>query len=89
MSGCLFFAAADCSSQHIFTQELSEYAAEGISSSTIMFKDNQATLDLFLRKLGLFALLDEETRFPKGMVCVASEPITHGLQAPTRALLKR
>lgn len=53
--------------QHIFSQELSEYESEGISSVHVLFKDNQPTLELFVRKpLGLFALLDEESRFPKG-----------------------
>ncbi|XP_071961883.1 myosin-IIIb-like isoform X2 [Antedon mediterranea] len=52
--------------QRIFAWELQEYSQEGIPKSSIKFTDNQATLDLFLGKpLGIFAILDEESRFPK------------------------
>ena len=54
--------------------ELAEYAGEGIDVVSILFKDNLPTLDLFLRKpIGLFVLLDEETKFPKGL---ALSPMT-------------
>ncbi|XP_033103170.1 myosin-IIIb-like [Anneissia japonica] len=53
--------------QRIFAWELQEYAQEGIPKSSIKFTDNQPTLDLCLSKpLGIFSLLDEESRFPKG-----------------------
>ncbi|CAL4059864.1 unnamed protein product, partial [Meganyctiphanes norvegica] len=52
--------------QHIFTWEQQEYMAEGIEVSIIKFADNRPVLDLFLAKpMGLLALLDEESRFPK------------------------
>eukprot|EP00041_Stephanoeca_diplocostata_P037620 m.1430320 g.1430320 ORF g.1430320 m.1430320 type:complete len:1775 (-) comp25073_c0_seq5:163-5487(-) len=52
--------------QHIFAWELATYAKEGIDAGQVSFKDNQALLDMVLSKpLGIFALLDEESRFPK------------------------
>ncbi|XP_033640146.1 myosin-IIIb-like isoform X1 [Asterias rubens] len=52
--------------QRIFAWELTEYASEGVSHAKIKFQDNQPVLDLFLAKpLGLFSILDEESRFPQ------------------------
>ena len=60
--------------KYIFKLELQECADEGIELTPMMtnddlptsFQDNQIILDLFLEKrTGLFALLDEESRFPK------------------------
>lgn len=40
--------------------------AEGIPVNLIEFADNRPVLDMFLsRPLGLLALLDEESRFPR------------------------
>eukprot|EP00729_Bicosta_minor_P004248 gene4248-12397_t len=51
---------------HVFVAEQDEYKREGVDVSKIAFSDNQSTLDLFLAKKGsIFAILDEETRFPK------------------------
>jgi len=51
---------------HVFVAEQDEYAREGVDVSKITFADNQPTLDLFLAKKGsIFAILDEESRFPK------------------------
>ncbi|XP_014669755.1 PREDICTED: myosin-IIIb-like [Priapulus caudatus] len=52
--------------QHIFAWEMAEYKAEGIDGSNIDFIDNRPVLDMFLAKpMGLLALLDEESHFPK------------------------
>ncbi|PFX28944.1 Myosin-IIIa [Stylophora pistillata] len=52
--------------QQIFSWELEEYRSEGISLERISFTDNRPVLDMFLQKpIGLLALLDEESRFPK------------------------
>lgn len=52
--------------QHIFTWEQQEYMAEGIPVDLVEFSDNRPVLDLLLcRPLGLLALLDEESRFPR------------------------
>ncbi len=48
----------------IFLQQ--EYKNEGIDGSDVQFVDNRAVLDMFLAKpVGLLALLDEESHFPK------------------------
>ncbi|XP_063238781.1 myosin-IIIb-like [Bacillus rossius redtenbacheri] len=52
--------------QHIFTWEQQEYMAEGIPVDLVEFSDNRPVLDMLLsRPLGLLALLDEESRFPR------------------------
>lgn len=45
---------------------LKEYVNEGVPVESIQFVDNKPVLDLFLSKpMGLLALLDEESRFPR------------------------
>eukprot|EP00730_Choanoeca_flexa_P008283 TRINITY_DN12472_c0_g2_i1.p1 TRINITY_DN12472_c0_g2~~TRINITY_DN12472_c0_g2_i1.p1 ORF type:complete len:1505 (+),score=543.11 TRINITY_DN12472_c0_g2_i1:223-4737(+) len=52
--------------QHIFASEQNVYAEEGIQAAAISYKDNGPLLDMILgRPLGLFALLDEESKFPR------------------------
>ncbi|CAB4009295.1 myosin-IIIa isoform X2, partial [Paramuricea clavata] len=52
--------------QYIFTMEMNEYQKEGIPTSKIIINDNKHMVDLFLqRPMGLLALLDEESGFPK------------------------
>ncbi|KAF4520317.1 hypothetical protein B566_EDAN004377 [Ephemera danica] len=52
--------------QHIFTWEQQEYMAEGIPVDLVDFADNRPVLDMLLsRPMGLLALLDEESRFPR------------------------
>ncbi len=52
--------------QHVFAWEQQEYLNEGIDGSEINFTDNRPVLDMLLAKpMGLLALLDEESRFPK------------------------
>ncbi|XP_041374247.1 myosin-IIIb-like [Gigantopelta aegis] len=52
--------------QHIFVWEMQEYKNEGIDASDVGFVDNRPILDMFLMKpMGLLALLDEESHFPK------------------------
>ena len=44
----------------------SEYKSEGLSGIDVSFIDNHPLLDMFLMKpIGLLALLDEESHFPK------------------------
>eukprot|EP00118_Oscarella_pearsei_P021084 m.234434 g.234434 ORF g.234434 m.234434 type:complete len:2256 (+) comp40110_c0_seq18:209-6976(+) len=53
--------------RHIFSLEQSEYEAEKINWSRIPFVDNQVVLDLLAMKpMNLLAIVDEESRFPKG-----------------------
>ncbi|XP_065199418.1 unconventional myosin-VIIa-like isoform X2 [Sycon ciliatum] len=52
---------------HIFKLEQAEYEAENISWSHIPFVDNQEVLDLLcMKRMNILALVDEESRFPKG-----------------------
>lgn len=54
--------------QHIFTWEQQEYMSEGLHvvGGLVEFSDNRPVLDMLLsRPLGLLALLDEESRFPR------------------------
>lgn len=52
--------------------------AEGININLIEFIDNRPVLDMFLaRPLGLLALLDEESRFPRASdsTLIGNQPI--------------
>nr|XP_058950063.1 unconventional myosin-VIIa-like [Pocillopora verrucosa] len=53
--------------QHIFKLEQEEYNKEDIKWQHISFVDNQNVLDLLAQKpMNIIALVDEESRFPKG-----------------------
>ncbi|XP_073401620.1 unconventional myosin-X-like [Dendrobates tinctorius] len=52
--------------KHIFSLEQLEYNREGIHWEAIDWMDNAECLDLVEKKLGLLALINEESRFPKG-----------------------
>ncbi|XP_059179629.1 myosin-IIIb-like [Physella acuta] len=52
--------------QHIFAWELEEYKNEEIDATEVAYVDNRPILDMVLSKpVGLLALLDEESHFPK------------------------
>jgi myosin-5 len=52
--------------QHVFKLEQEEYVREQIDWTFINFSDNQPCIDLIEGKLGVLALLDEESRLPMG-----------------------
>ncbi|KAJ8004413.1 hypothetical protein DPEC_G00135460 [Dallia pectoralis] len=52
--------------KHIFSLEQLEYNREGIQWEAIDWSDNAECLDLIEKKLGMLALINEESRFPKG-----------------------
>ena len=52
--------------QHVFKLEQEEYVREKIDWTFIDFSDNQPCIDLIEGKLGILALLDEESRLPMG-----------------------
>jgi len=52
--------------QHIFKSELEEYEREGVPSRDVSFVDNLPLIELFLEPQGLFAKLDDESKFPQG-----------------------
>jgi myosin heavy subunit len=52
--------------QHIFQWEQEECEKEGVVLGSISYTCNQPILDVFLGKnVGLLAILDEESRFPR------------------------
>jgi len=52
--------------QHVFKLEQEEYVREQIDWKFIDFSDNQPCIDLIENKMGVLALLDEESRLPMG-----------------------
>ncbi|KAI0747719.1 P-loop containing nucleoside triphosphate hydrolase protein [Daedaleopsis nitida] len=52
--------------QHVFKLEQEEYVREKINWTFIEFSDNQPCIDIIEGKLGVMALLDEESRLPSG-----------------------
>ncbi|XP_070539316.1 myosin-VIIa-like [Ptychodera flava] len=67
--------------RHIFKLEQQEYDREGIKWQHIQFVDNQDTLDLLASKpMNIIALIDEESKFPKGTDRTMLEKLTrqHG-----------
>ncbi|KAF7668363.1 hypothetical protein LDENG_00016100 [Lucifuga dentata] len=52
--------------RHVFQLEQEEYIREDLAWSRIEFSDNQMCINLIEGQLGLFDLLDEECRMPKG-----------------------
>ena len=56
--------------RHIFKLEQEEYNMEAINWHHIEFVDNQEALDLIaIRPLNLMSLIDEESKFPKVLIC--------------------
>ncbi|OCH95234.1 hypothetical protein OBBRIDRAFT_816659 [Obba rivulosa] len=51
---------------HVFKLEQEEYVREKINWTFIEFSDNQPCIDVIEGKLGVMALLDEESRLPSG-----------------------
>jgi myosin heavy subunit len=53
--------------EHIFKLEQDEYKSQGVVVADTAFKDNQPCLDMLeMKNTGVFAMLDEEIRVPKG-----------------------
>ncbi|CAF1289999.1 unnamed protein product [Adineta steineri] len=51
--------------EHIFLQEEQDYRTESVSCEKVEFQNNEDLIELFMGTLGILALLDEESRFPK------------------------
>lgn len=69
--------------QQIFSWEMEEYRSEGISLEQVVFTDNRPVLDMFLQKpIGLLALLDEESRFPKATDFTLVEKFHKNIEGP-------
>ncbi|XP_067667763.1 chitin synthase chs-2-like [Haliotis asinina] len=62
---------------HVFVLERREYEREGVLWRHINFRNNQDLLDLLIMKpLSIFALLDEESKFPRASDSTLVEKIT-------------
>jgi hypothetical protein len=57
---------SDFFNQNIFKYEEEEYARQGVEVPVFEYADNTACLELIGGKAGIFAMLDEENRIPKG-----------------------
>ncbi|EGD75941.1 serine/threonine protein kinase [Salpingoeca rosetta] len=51
--------------QHVFAWELDDLKAEGLKLDGITFDNNKPILDMFLSKMGMLSIIDEESYFPK------------------------
>lgn len=51
--------------RHTFKLELEEYVKEGIEVSAVTFKDNMNLIEMFIGKMGILDLLDEQSNFPR------------------------
>ncbi|ESP01302.1 hypothetical protein LOTGIDRAFT_111741, partial [Lottia gigantea] len=63
--------------EHVFVLDRQEYEREGLSWKNIQYRNNNDLLNLFMMKpLGIFALMDEEIRFPRSTDSSLVEKIT-------------
>uniref|UniRef100_A0A8C0GB23 Myosin X n=1 Tax=Chelonoidis abingdonii TaxID=106734 RepID=A0A8C0GB23_CHEAB len=60
---------------HIFSLEQLEYSREGLVWKDIDWTDNGECLDLIEKKLGLLALINEESHFPQATDCTLLEKL--------------
>ncbi|KAM9922819.1 hypothetical protein OXX80_011742, partial [Metschnikowia pulcherrima] len=76
--------------QHVFKLEQEEYVKEEIEWSFIDFADNQPCINLIENKLGILALLDEESRLPAGNDASWIEKMYQNLdKPPTNKVFKK
>ncbi|KAJ3833808.1 P-loop containing nucleoside triphosphate hydrolase protein [Lentinula raphanica] len=68
---------------HVFKLEQAEYAQEAIDWTTIDFSDNQPCIDLIEGKLGILALLDEESRLATGTDDSFIDKLNSQLKSPS------
>ncbi|XP_021402400.1 unconventional myosin-X [Lonchura striata] len=61
--------------KHIFSLEQLEYSREGLIWEDIDWTDNGECLDLIEKKLGLLALINEESHFPQATDCTLLEKL--------------
>lgn len=68
--------------QYVFKLEQDEYIREQIEWSFIKFSDNQLCIDVIENKMGILALLDEESRLPAGSDESWTSKLYQSLDAP-------
>ncbi|KIK83700.1 hypothetical protein PAXRUDRAFT_832035 [Paxillus rubicundulus Ve08.2h10] len=75
---------------HVFKLEQEEYMKEQINWTFIDFSDNQPCIDIIEGKLGVLALLDEESRLPSGSDASFLQKLTAQLLKPAnKAVFKK
>ncbi|KLO11995.1 myosin 5 [Schizopora paradoxa] len=75
---------------HVFKLEQEEYVREEINWTFIDFSDNQPCIDVIEGKLGILALLDEESRLPSGSDSSFVQKLYTQLAKPeTKAVFKK
>ncbi|KAJ3558053.1 hypothetical protein NM688_g1142 [Phlebia brevispora] len=67
---------------HVFKLEQEEYMREKINWTFIDFSDNQPCIDVIEGKLGVLALLDEESRLPAGTDASFLQKLNNQLDKP-------
>ncbi|PKU48602.1 unconventional myosin-x- hypothetical protein [Limosa lapponica baueri] len=77
--------------KHIFSLEQLEYSREGLIWEDIDWTDNGECLDLIEKKLGLLALINEESHFPQATDSTLLEKlnIQHAVQYDVRGILEK
>ncbi|KAG7263679.1 hypothetical protein CRUP_035551 [Coryphaenoides rupestris] len=77
--------------KHIFSLEQLEYNREGVQWDAIDWMDNAECLDLIEKKLGMLALVNEESRFPKGTDFTLLEKLhsRHAVLYDVRGILEK
>ncbi|EGN96017.1 hypothetical protein SERLA73DRAFT_170458 [Serpula lacrymans var. lacrymans S7.3] len=75
---------------HVFKLEQEEYMKEEINWTFIEFSDNQPCIDVIEGKLGVLALLDEESRLPSGSDASFLQKLNTQLSKPAnKAVFKK
>merc|ERR1719178_581726 len=76
--------------QHMFTLEQEEYVREGIEWEMVDFgMDLEATINCMEKPMGLMAILEEETMFPKATDKSFEDKLKENLLGKTTAFLKK
>lgn len=76
--------------QHVFKLEQEEYVKEEIEWLFIDFADNQPCINLIENRMGVLALLDEESRLPAGNDALWIEKMYQNLdKPPTNKVFKK
>ncbi|XP_009574629.1 PREDICTED: unconventional myosin-X-like, partial [Fulmarus glacialis] len=77
--------------KHIFSLEQLEYSREGLVWEDIDWTDNGECLDLIEKKLGLLALINEESHFPQATDSTLLEKLNtqHAVQYDVRGILEK
>eukprot|EP01119_Soliformovum_irregulare_P019453 TRINITY_DN6156_c0_g1_i1.p1 TRINITY_DN6156_c0_g1~~TRINITY_DN6156_c0_g1_i1.p1 ORF type:complete len:1408 (-),score=424.58 TRINITY_DN6156_c0_g1_i1:57-4280(-) len=74
---------------YVFKIEREEYLKEEIDVEDFSYSENDACIDLIERKMGIFALLDEQTKFPKATDLTFVEKLKTELNEDPNFIVKK